>query len=66
MSNFQAGYAFVALSSLVLGIVLFFIDEMLLYAIGFFVLFVMMALIKVTWDVSGWAERVTRKLGDEQ
>jgi hypothetical protein len=66
MSNFQAGYAFVALSSLVLGIVLFFIDEMLLYAIGFFVLFVMMALIKITWGISGWVDNVTRKLGDDQ
>jgi len=66
MSNFQTGYAFIALSSLVLGIVTLFFDGILLYSIGFFVLFVMLALIKVAWDISGWADRVVRKLGDDQ
>ena len=65
MSAFQAGYAFVALLSLILAIILFFVDEMLLYSIGFLILFVVLALIKVTWDISGWAERVTRKMGEE-
>ena len=65
MSNFQTAYAFVGLLSLVLGIILFFVDGMLLYAIGFFVLFLMLAIIKVTWGISGWAENVTRKLGED-
>jgi len=65
MSSFQAGYAFVALISLILGVILIFFDGMLLYSIGFFVLFLILALIKVTWDISGWAERVTRKMGED-
>ena len=41
MSAFQAGYAFVTLLSLVLGIVFSLIDGMLLWAIAFFVLFLL-------------------------
>ncbi len=49
MSTFQEGYAFVALLSFVLVIIFFFVDGMLLYAIGFFILFLMIAIIKVMW-----------------
>jgi len=65
MSAFQAGYALVALFSFVLGIAFFFIDGMLLYSIGFFSFFIILVLTKIIWNISGWAERVTRKLGDE-
>ena len=65
MSAFQAAYAFVTLLSFVLGIVFLFVDGMLLWSIGFFVLSIMLVMIKVTWDIAGWAERVTRKMGEE-
>ena len=65
MSTFQATYSFVTLSSFVLGGIFFFIDEMLLWSIGFFVLAIMLVLIKVTWNIAGWAENVTRKLGED-
>ena len=66
MSTFQAGYAFVALISLVLGIVFFFIDGMLLWSIAFGALFIILVLFRMIWNISGWAENITRKLGDEQ
>ncbi|MCH7646997.1 MAG: hypothetical protein IIA83_00100 [Thaumarchaeota archaeon] len=66
MSTFQAGYAFVALISLVLGIVFFFIDGMLLWSIAFGSLFIILVLFRMIWNISGWAENITRKLGDEQ
>ena len=65
MSAFQAGYAFVTLLSLVLGIVFSLIDGMLLWAIAFFVLFLLLAILKITWGIAGWAEKVTRKLGED-
>ncbi len=65
MSTFQEGYAFVALLSFVLVIIFFFVDEMLLYAIGFFILFLMIAEIKVMWVISGSAENFTMKLGED-
>ncbi len=65
MSNFQSGYAFVALMSFVLGIILFFIDGMLLYSIGFFVLFLLLVVLKTTWSIAGSAENFTRKLGED-
>lgn len=65
MSSLQAGYAFVALLSLILGTVLFFIDGMFLWSLGFLILFMILAVLKVTWGIAGWAERVTRKMGEE-
>ena len=65
MSSFQAGYAFVALLSLILGIALFFIDGMFLWSLGFLILFMILAVLNVTWGIAGWAERVTRKMGEE-
>lgn len=61
MSDFQAGYAFVAFISLIFSIILFFIDGMLLYAIGFFFLFLILVIFKIIWGVSGWAEEKTRE-----
>jgi len=66
MSNFQTVYAIVTLLSLVLGVVFAIIDGMLLYAIGFFVLFLFLVILKVAWGIAGWADNVTRKLRDDQ
>jgi len=65
MSTFQEGYVFAALISFVLGIAFFFIDGMLLWSIGFGSLFIILVLFRMIWNISGWAENVTRKLGDE-
>ena len=64
--SFQAVYAFVAIFSLILSIILFFIDGMLLYAIGFFSLFLIIGLMKIMWGIAGWADNVTRKLGEDK
>jgi hypothetical protein len=61
MSEFQAGYALVAFFSLILSIVFFFLDGMLLYAIGFFFLFLIMVIFKIMWGMAGWAEETTRE-----
>ena len=64
MSSFQAGYVLVGLFSFVLGIMFFFIDGMLLWSIGFFVLGITLVLLKTMWGVAGWTDNVTRKMGD--
>jgi hypothetical protein len=66
MSDFQAGYVLVAFFSLILSIVFFFIDGMLLYAIGFFVLFLILGLMKVMWGVSVWTDNTTRRMSGDQ
>jgi len=65
MSNFQAAYSFVGIISFVLGIVFFWIDGMLLWSILFFVLAIMLVLTRMIWNLAGWADNVTRKLGDD-
>ena len=65
MSDFQAAYAFVGIISFVLGIAFFFIDGMLLWSILFFSLVMILVLLRVTWNIAGWAENVTRKLGED-
>jgi len=65
MSAFQAAYALVALILFVLGIGFSLIDGMLLWAIVFFALGIILVLMKIMSGIAGWAERVTRKLGDE-
>jgi len=65
MSSFQSGYVLVSLISFVLGIAFFLFDGMLLWSIAFFSLFIILVLTKIIWNISGWAERVIRKLGDE-
>ncbi len=64
MSTFQTGYALVGIFSTVLGIVFVFIDGMLLWSILFFVLAIMLVLIRIIWNNAVWLENVTRKLGD--
>ena len=65
MSNFQAAYALVALLSFVFGVVFFFIDGMLLYSIGFFVLVMMLVLTRIIWNNAVWFDNVVRKLGED-
>ncbi len=65
MSNSQAAYAFVGIFSFVLGIIFFWIDGMLLWSIGFFVLAIMLVLTRIIWNNAVWADNVTRKLGDD-
>ena len=54
-----------AIFSLILSIIFFFIDGMLLYAIGFFVLFLILGLMKAMWGVSVWMDNTTRRMGGE-
>jgi hypothetical protein len=64
MSHFQAEYTLVALFSFVLGIVFGFADGMLLWAILCFTIGIFIVLMKVMWNIAGWAANVTRKLGE--
>jgi len=64
MSAFQAGYALVVLFSFVFAIGFSFIDGMLLWTILFFTIGILIVLMKIMWNIAGWAENVTRKLGD--
>ena len=66
MSNFQAAYSLVALFSFVLRIVFGFIDGMLLWAIMFFTIGILIVLMKIMWNIAGFADNVVRKLGDDQ
>jgi len=65
MSSFQAAYSFVGIISFVLAIVFFWIDGMLLWSILFIVIVIMLVLFKMIWNISGWADNVVRKLGDD-
>ena len=65
MSNFQAAYGFVGIISFVLGVVFFWIDGMLLWSILFIVLAMMLVLIRIIWNNAVWAEKVTRKWGED-
>ncbi len=65
VSAFQTVFAFVAVMSMILGVIFIFVDGMLLHSIAFFVIGMMIILTKMMWGIAGWAENVTRKLGDE-
>ena len=65
MSNFQVFFAFVATISMILGVVFIFVDGMLLHSIAFLVIGMMIILTKIMWDIAGWADNVTRKLGED-
>jgi len=66
MSAFQAVYTLVALFSFVLGIGFSFIDGMLLWAVLFFALGILIVLMKIMSNIAGWAENVTRELGNRK
>ncbi len=65
MSVFQTFFAFVAVISMILGVIFIFVDGMLLHSIAFFVIGMMIVLTKMMWGIAGWADNVTRKLGDD-
>ena len=65
MGSSQGVYALATLVGIVLGIVFFFIDGMLLWSIVFFSLGVILVLLKTMWGIAGWADNVTRNLGDD-
>ena len=65
MGTGQGIYAFVAFLGIFLGIVLFFIDGMILWSILFFSLGLILIIFKAMWDISGWADNVFRKMGDD-
>ena len=64
MSAFQAAYTLVALFSFVLGILFSFIDGMLLWAVLFFALWILIVLMKIMWNIAGWADTQSRKYFD--
>ena len=64
MSTFQAVYASVTLISLVSGVASFLVDGMLLWSIGFFVLGIMLVLFRMIWEISGWADKQTKRYFD--
>jgi len=65
MGTSQGVYALVSFLGIFLGIVLFFIDGMLLWSIAFFSLGIILILLKIIWGISCWADNVVRKMGDE-
>jgi len=64
MGTSQGAYAFVTFLGIFLGIVFFFIDGMLLWSIVFFSLGIILVMLKIIWEISGWADNVVRKLGE--
>ena len=65
MESIQTFFAFVSVTSMILGVIFIFVDGMLLYSIAFLVFGFCIMLMKVMWGVSVWADNVTRKLGEE-
>ena len=65
MGTSQGVYALVSFFGIILGTIFLFIDGMLLWSIGFFSLTVILVLLKIMWGIAGWADNVTRKLGDD-
>jgi len=64
MGNSHALIAIVAVSGIFLGIVLFFIDGMLLWSIAFFVLGIILIILLIIWNNAGWADSVVKKFGE--
>jgi len=64
MGTSQGVYAIATFFGIFLGIIFFFIDGMLLWSIGFFSLGLVLILLKIMWDISGWADNVVRKFDD--
>ena len=65
MGTSQGVCALVSFFGIILGIIFFFIDGMLFWSIAFFSLGLILILLKAMWGISGWADNVTRKLGDD-
>ncbi len=65
MSNFQTFFAFVAVISMILGVIFIFVDGMLLHSIAFFVIGMMIILTKMMWGIAGWADNATQRIGGD-
>ncbi|MBT4327709.1 MAG: hypothetical protein HOD60_12535 [Candidatus Nitrosopelagicus sp.] len=65
MGSIQTFFAFVAVISMILGVIFIFIDGMLLYSIVFLGLGFFLMLMKVMWGISVWTDSVTRKMGKD-
>ncbi len=61
----KAFYALAGIFSFFIGIILFFIDGMLFWSIGFFSLGIILVLFRMIWNIAGWAENATRRFGDD-
>ena len=62
---FQTIFALIATISMILGVIFIFFDGMLLHSIAFLVIGMMIILTKIMWGIAGWADNVTRKLGED-
>jgi len=65
MGTSQGVYTLVSFFGIILGIIFFFIDGMLFWSIAFFTLGLVLIILKAMWGFAGWADNVTRKLGDD-
>jgi len=65
LGNSKAILATVAMFGNFLGLVFLFIDGMLLWSIAFFVLGIGLIILMIMWDIAGWADNVTRKMGED-
>ncbi len=65
VSTFQTVFVFVAVISMILGVIFIFVDGMLLHSIAFFVIGMMIILTKMMWGVAGWADNATRRIGGD-
>ncbi len=59
----QGVYAIVTFFGIFLGILFLFIDGMILWSIAFFVLGIFLIMLKIIWNIAGWADNVVRKMG---
>lgn len=66
MSNFQTFFAFTSTLSMILGVVLIFVDGMLIYSIAFFVVGMTIILTKMMWGVAVWADNTTRRMSEDE
>jgi hypothetical protein len=65
MSAGNGVYSLVAFFVIFFGVILFFIDGMLLWSIGFFSLGMILIILKAMWGIAGWADNAVRRMGDD-
>ncbi len=65
VSTFQTVFAFIAIISMILGVIFIFVDGMLLHSIAFFVIGMMIILTKMMWGIAGWADNTTQRIGGD-
>jgi len=65
MSNKGVVYSLAVIVSFPLGILFAVMDGMLLWSIAFFALGIILVLMRVMWNIAVFADKVTRKLGED-